>query len=544
MTSTTQIGEVPDFAKARLMKALGHINATERKLWRDTDRGLWSARQAKARVAEVWQWLEDGTEYPPIERYLAREVVQARLEAFERAPMSDAVKAAWTEVTEAEQAIRKVGFPALHPKLTDAEREALNAGLARQRRYLNALRDLVRSVEDGIAERFVDLRPGDWVQVRAVKNGPLGRVLDLEGLTVRLFALDADSEKSEGEDLSNFVFLDLFDDWEDRIRRYTLLYAEMARVRPPEHPPITEPSYYWMLSAHTRLRKISHLVRNADWLVLSDVDRILSEVLDSAAKAWWTIFAPESRFVAWSSHSEQNVERLESRAAPAVSAPLNRCLRNLRTLTDKRIRALPREPENWRSEIEAMLPLAETALEALDSILESRVDFAVGDWVWSNQGDGRIAARDGRKLIVDLGHHGLREVDMFHEFLHRVYPSDVTRRYDALPRWHTRWRWFVLNPQACGDRGVCPCCGLPGVEAAGRPCRICGWIHDGGDFEPYRPSRAHHDLTLDLARARFDALGYAAIIRGSPAEKIAWRDRRILIRWRRLARKSHERGAV
>ena len=42
------------------------------------------------------------------------------------------------------------------------KREALEAGLARKYRYLNALRDLKRGVEDAIAERFVDLRPGDW----------------------------------------------------------------------------------------------------------------------------------------------------------------------------------------------------------------------------------------------------------------------------------------------------------------------------------------------------------------------------------------------
>lgn len=532
MTPNTRIGEVPDFAKGRLMKALGHINATERKLSHDTGRGLWSARQAKARLAETWLWLEDGTEFPPLDRYLAREVVPVRLEAFESAPMSDAVKAAWTEVGAAEQAVLETGFPSLKSPMTNPKRDALDAGLARQhRRYLSALRDLVRSVEDVVAERFVDLRPGHWVRVR---GGPAGRVLGLEGLTVRLFALDADSEGSEGEDLGNFVFLDVFGDWEDRIRRHTLLYAEVARVQPPEHPPITEPSYYWMLSAHTRLRNISHLVRNADWLVLADVDRMLDKVLDSAAKAWWSSFAPESRNVVWSSHSGQNVEGLESRAPPAVGAPLNHCLRKLRTLAEKRTGALPREPANWRSEMEEMLPLAETALIALEPILESRIDVAVGDWVLSNHGGGDIVARNGTKLIVDIGHHGLREVELFREFLQRIHPSDVTRRYDALPRWHTRWRWFVLNPQARGDRNVCPCCGLPGVEAAGRPCRLCGWIHDGGDFNPYRLNRVHHDLTLDLARARFDALGYAAIIRGSPAEEAAWRDRRILIRRRRL----------
>ena len=46
---TTKAGTIPDFAKGRLNKARGHINATERWLWRDTDRGLWSAKQAKAR---------------------------------------------------------------------------------------------------------------------------------------------------------------------------------------------------------------------------------------------------------------------------------------------------------------------------------------------------------------------------------------------------------------------------------------------------------------------------------------------------------------
>jgi hypothetical protein len=43
----------------RIEKADGHINAAERKLWHETDRGLWSARQAKARIGEVWMWLTE-----------------------------------------------------------------------------------------------------------------------------------------------------------------------------------------------------------------------------------------------------------------------------------------------------------------------------------------------------------------------------------------------------------------------------------------------------------------------------------------------------
>ena len=297
MEPTNNACTIPDFAKVRLKKALGHINATERKLWHDTDRGLWSARQAKARVAEAWLWLEDGAEYPPVERYLAREVVHARLEAFERAPMSDAVKTAWTEVGAAEQAILETGFPSLKSPIKGLKREALEAGLTRKHRYLGALRDLVRRVEDMVAERFVDLCPGDWVQVN-VKDGPTGRVLGLEGLTVCLFELDLESELDllteldlewEDGDRPNYV---VSEDWEKRVRRYTLLFAEIIRVRPPKHPPITEPSYYWMLSAYGRFRETSRLVKCTDWVRLAHVDEMLSETLDAAAMAWWATFAP------------------------------------------------------------------------------------------------------------------------------------------------------------------------------------------------------------------------------------------------------------
>jgi hypothetical protein len=34
--------------RERLLKVEGHINAAERKLWRDTARGFWSGRQLEA----------------------------------------------------------------------------------------------------------------------------------------------------------------------------------------------------------------------------------------------------------------------------------------------------------------------------------------------------------------------------------------------------------------------------------------------------------------------------------------------------------------
>ena len=457
MEPTSNACTIPDFAKGRLNKAWGHINATEGRLWHDTDRGLWSAKQAKARLAEAWLWLENGTEFPPLDRYLAREVVQARLEAFAQGPMSDAVKAAWTEVGAAEQAILETGFPSLKSPMKGLKREALEAGLARKYRYLNALLDLKRRVEDAIAERFVDLRPGDWVQVKVkggptarptmtatgptgdwvrvkVKGGPTGRVLSLEGLTVRLFKLDLESELDllteldlewEDGDRPNYV---VSEDWEKRVRRYTLLFAEIIRVRPPKHPPITEPSYYWMLSAYERFRETSHLVKCTDWVLLAHVDEMLSETLDAAAMAWWATFAPGHPHVVSGRPFAQNVERLESRAPPAVSEPLNCCLRRLRALTNERNAAVPGGPENWQAAIEEMLSLVEEGLTALEPLLAPWIDLVTGDRVLSNHGSGRIATRDATKIVVDLGPCGLREFDLFREFLQRIPSSGEEER--------------------------------------------------------------------------------------------------------------------
>lgn len=71
---------LPEELKARLDKADGHINAAERKLWYETDRGFWSGDQAKARLAEAWLWLRGEPVQPlPLERYLKKDVLQQRL---------------------------------------------------------------------------------------------------------------------------------------------------------------------------------------------------------------------------------------------------------------------------------------------------------------------------------------------------------------------------------------------------------------------------------------------------------------------------------
>ena len=279
-------------------------------------------------------------------------------------------------------------------------------------------------MESHTAERFVDLCTGDWVQVK-VKDGPMGRVLGMEGLTVRLFEIGPPSGHSlfelgfewEGDDWPNYV---ISEDWEKRIRSYTLLYSEVIRVAPPKDPPITEPSYYWMLLAYERFHEMSYLVKDIDWAPLAHVDEMLSEILDAAAKAWWTTFMPGNLHVVWSRPFPRNVERLESNAPPALSEPLNCCLRRLRAFTNERNAALRGGPANWHAVIEDMLPLVEEGLAALEPLLAPRIDLVTGDWVLSNYGSGRIAAQDATKIVVDLGPCGLREVELFREFLQQI----------------------------------------------------------------------------------------------------------------------------
>ena len=177
---------LPEAVTERLHKADGHINSAERKLdFREVERGLWSAGQAKARFAEAWLWLnETGVEFPPLERYLSRSVVRERLEAFQRAPKSDLMATAWEEAEAAEQAVHEVELPILTGYPVIVDRTLLEERLSRKYRFIEALRQISHVVEDVVAKRFLNLRRGDWVRL---EDGDIGRVQRLKGLSVRLF---------------------------------------------------------------------------------------------------------------------------------------------------------------------------------------------------------------------------------------------------------------------------------------------------------------------------------------------------------------------
>lgn len=184
--ASPSIVTLPEVVMERLRKADGHINSAQRKLdFGEIERGIWSAVQAKARFAEAWLWLnEAGVEFPPLERYLARNVVRERLGAFQRAPKSDLMVTAWEEAEAAEQAVREVKLPVLTGHSPIVDRTLLEESISRKYRFIDALHGIRHVVEDVVAKRFLNLRRGDWVRL---ENGDTGRVQRLEGLTVRIF---------------------------------------------------------------------------------------------------------------------------------------------------------------------------------------------------------------------------------------------------------------------------------------------------------------------------------------------------------------------
>ncbi len=501
---------LPEELQARLEKADGHINAAGRKLWYETDRGLWSGDQANARLAEAWLWLRGEPVQPlPLERYLKKDVVEQRLQVWSRPEIPEPIAVALAELAAAEQAIRVEPFPVgLSTPLSDEQRKQLYAGIDRQNQYKKALYELQLAVEDIVAERYVNLRPGEWVRL---PDRAIGRTLTRRGLRVWIVVPTATIESL--------------------LVRYCLRYTRIEHIERPQAPPISAPGYYWLVRTHDRLCETRRFIENVDLLGVANVSRALLETLDAAAKAWWITFAPVNDCVRWSDASGRQILELPGRAPPFIADTLNDCRRRQEAFS----LAMPKQLTGWEAEISAILDQFEQALAALEALIVPEIDLDVGDWVvvLPEGGQGRIVQRQGAKLVIDRGRQGILEATLFHPFVQRI-PAPVDAAIFVSQPWHGRWLWFACHPEARDSRQVCPCCGLPGIREDGEePCRLCGWRHDGGDFDPERLSAVHDNLTLALGRQRFEALGYAAFPEIG-AGWFAWRDPLVLVRKRRL----------
>lgn len=505
---------VPDALIERLDKAQGHINAVDRRLWNETERGLWSGHQAVARVAEAWFSLHGlVSDLPPVEKYLPREVMGQRLDDFTRAAAGTSLAARLREIADSGAAI--LAEPFLNH--SNEDRAALEAGLARKHRYLDALRNLLQAVEDEIADRFVSLRPGDWARL---PDGYIGRLIHRPGLSGWFFvpsiALTAPDDASKG---------------------WCLYRSRIEPVAVGHDMPIGEPAWYWLLAAHRR-RQEAERMAGTDWITMRDLHAGLNAILDAGAKAWLITTDPGSRWVHWSQiYAQQHVPRLAGTAPGAVAGPLVEALRRNEAMSMQALRDYGRMPPGWKQETTEILRLAAEGTAALERLLEPRIDLAVGQWVQvPPHGEGRVAQRDGLRLVLDLGRLGVIVTSLFHTpILPIAVPTDFAPPTEPH---HARWLWFACHPEVRGGCGVCPCCGLPGIqggEPRTEPCRLCGWSADGGDADPQRRSPVNGGLDLALARRRFEALGYAVVPAGLTAEQAAvWLDPRVLAVKQRL----------
>lgn len=508
-----QAGPIPTELTERLQKAQGHINSAERRLWKETPRGLWSGQQAMARAAEIWlrhQGRLDGL--PPAERYLTRERLRERLDALERAAPGTPLEVRVAEIHAAEAAILAEPFGSL----PDIARPALEAGLARQYRYLNALRGLVQEVEESLAARYVSLRIGDWARV---PGAGLGQLLDRQGLLawffVPSFALNAIDRS---------------------IRGYSLAFRTLQPLSLGSKSPLGPPAYHWLLVANRRWQKAERMARNG-WLTISDFYLDLCSLLDACAKAWLVAVAPLPRQVAWSQvYAQRHVPLLADKAPSAVAEPLIEALQRSEALHLRAISSPGQAPAAWQDEISSILPLVHRGFSAIEDSLQAAVDLAEGEWVEIvGEGPGRIVQRDKQRLVVDLGRLGVLVMKLFETTIQRV----TTPVEPGAPHGdeHHRWLWYACHPEACGDRGICPCCGLPGIEAGepgAGPCLLCGWTHDGDDYDPSRSSSdTSPDLTLDLGRRRLKEVGYAD---DPPGRAAAWSAPVVQARRQRLVR--------
>ncbi len=392
----------------RLAKANGHVNAAERKVWAETERGLWSGRQAMARVVEVWLVLSGQlTELPPAGRYLKKDLLRTRLEEASAMPKPSKLATLWREVTLAEEAICGMPFPMLSTPLSKSELDELHAGLERQRRYIYALRELVLFVESEFADRFLALQPGDLVNIKDVA---LANHLSLNGFlwhAKRIYESGVTGIVFMFQGLTAWVFYPLVAevDWNEAVRHYDLIHKPVTHVGPTANSVIRTPSYYWLMYAGICLRQAKAFLIKQGEGGLPDICDALFDALDAMAKAWWLSFAPGQAPLGWRHRTSEFVYALERAAPGEIARPLSKSMRRVEALSQWHL-----EPQSENNEPERRLQLA-VVLEAikpvlgrLEALVEPRIDLAVNDCVLLyGCMPARITKRDGLRLWLDMG---------------------------------------------------------------------------------------------------------------------------------------------
>lgn len=332
----------------RLEKAGGHINAVDRYLWGDKERGMWSGNQAKARIVELLRMLRDAPDprggddpFPEVERYLPREVMHTLLSGFDAVlPASQVVQ----EMADAERDVLDKEFLQYGAQnLTPQEHEELIAGIARSRRYQEALHAALKVAEAAVTQRFLQLRSGNWLHLG---RGEHVYVLDIQGLTVQVFnPMDARHDSRE------------------TITRYDLIYSK-ARPADPL-PGFLGPEYY----AHSQARRELEYI----WRMLREYaspqtrrDQMI-RVLVALARTWWLIHEPGHLGLVSDHPYLSLAKELEGRAAPAIAAPLCGMAKRVEEISGWATPCRVVHPEDsWNLEFAVMAAALGKVVAALD----------------------------------------------------------------------------------------------------------------------------------------------------------------------------------
>lgn len=476
---------IPDELKERLDKADGHLNAADRRLWNETERALWSAHQAVARLAEVWFRLDGSLDaLPPVEKYLPRDVMSERVQSFAQACETGDLAAAWSEVVAAEHAV--LAEPFLSPP--EETKETLTAGLQRQHRYIGSLRALKLAVEERVGNRYVTLRAGDWFRLH---DGQVGRLIALRGLHAH-FLLPMLAEDSPTQ----------------AFRCYVLGFARLQQVARPDDMPLDSPAYHLLRNVAFQRRAVQRVLA-AERFGDSDLYRALHGALDATAKAWRGVFDPGGTIGFSHVYARNSVPYLAGRAPTSIFEPLDEALQRNEAMFRAAIATPKPGLAELRHEGGAILELIDQALAVLDDLLDQEIELKPGEWVRvPDYGSGRLVQRDRRRIVVDLGGNGVLAGPLTDIRLRHALATTDGEPADSGPL-HARWLWHACHPEDWEGRILCPCCGLPGVPEEGTACQECGWRHDGGNFDPYRANWLMGGHDLAQGRSRYLAQGQA-----------------------------------
>lgn len=385
----------------RIEKADGHINAAERKLWHETDRGLWSARQAQARIGEVWLWLNHyrTDALPDVERYLDRETTDERLAGFADAEKSERLAAAWAGIDHAEHAIIDDPFPELtRAPGTDAERTALLSGISRKDRYIAALRACLAVVEDAFAERFVAVRQGTWLRLH---DGALGRVVSRRGLRIDVFMPER-----------------AWSDPREAHRAYVLRLARIEVLSEPSIATIGIPAYYWLCHAHAAHRAVRSLLKDDNGQDVKAVAYALGAATDAAAKVWLSQFLPDHAGIYWSGALRQNIEALGDGAPRGFSRSLRRVWKLVETLSGSARLLRGEKRPSWPLKVAVAAESLPPILGELGDALQGQVRIPDGARVIvAGARVGEVVSRQGKRLSIRLPQGEEMELSLFEDFV-------------------------------------------------------------------------------------------------------------------------------